>query len=81
MYYELFISCQWFLLWITNKLFIKNFNCVSDTILWNNCFGFLFFILELKENKFLKALNCGFLSDKAIDDADNKIARTLEKRY
>ena len=26
-------------------------------------------------------LNCGFLSDKAIDDADNKIARTLEKRY
>ena|GEM_PF-2172308 len=42
---------------------------------------FYFFILELKENKFLKTLNCGFLSDKAIDDADNKIARTLEKRY
>jgi hypothetical protein len=42
---------------------------------------FYFFILELKENKFLKTLNCGFLSDKAIDDADNKIAKTLEKRY
>jgi len=76
-----FLSYQWILLWITNILVIKNFNCVSDTTLWNNCFGFLFFILELKENNFLKILNYGFLSDKAIDDADNKIARTLEKRY
>jgi hypothetical protein len=81
MYYGLFLSYQWFLLWITNILFIKNFNCVSDTILCNNWFGFLFFILELKENKILKMLKCGFLSNKAIDDADNKIARTLEKRY
>jgi len=42
-------------------------------------FYFLFF--ELKENKILKMLKFGFLSNKAIDDADNKIARTLEKRY
>ena len=42
---------------------------------------FYFLFLSLKENNFLKILNCGFLSDKAIDDADNKIARTLEKRY
>jgi len=76
-----FISYQWILLWITSILVIKDFNYVSDTTLWNNYFGFLFFILELKENNFLKILNCGFLSDKAIDDADNKIARTLEKRY